>query len=84
MWKNMIFISGKCKRGLQVCIGKWKNPFEQVAWGEVNLAITMIYVKMMKMHVSIVDLQVTLGKIEVVHEKILDVLVLLIIATNNP
>jgi hypothetical protein len=34
MWKNMIFSSGKCKMGLQVCIGKWKRPYEQVAWGE--------------------------------------------------
>jgi hypothetical protein len=41
MWKNMIFISGKCKRGLQVCIGKWKRPFEQVAWGEANIFITI-------------------------------------------
>jgi hypothetical protein len=39
MWKNM-FSSGKCKRGLQVCIGKWKRPYEQVAWGEENLSIT--------------------------------------------
>jgi hypothetical protein len=23
-----------------VCIGKWKRPFEQVAWGEANLDIT--------------------------------------------
>jgi hypothetical protein len=28
------------KRGLQVCIGKWKMPFEQVAWGEENISIT--------------------------------------------
>jgi hypothetical protein len=40
MWKNIIFSSGNCKKGLQVCIGKWKRPFEQVAWGEENLAIT--------------------------------------------
>jgi hypothetical protein len=40
MWKNMIFSSGNCKKGLQVCIGKWKRPSEQVAWGEENLAIT--------------------------------------------
>jgi hypothetical protein len=40
MWKNMIFSSGKCKRGLQVYIGKLKMPFDQVAWGEENLAIT--------------------------------------------
>jgi hypothetical protein len=31
---------GIAKRGLQVCIGKWKRPSEQVAWGEENLAIT--------------------------------------------
>jgi hypothetical protein len=40
MRKNMIFRSGKCKRGLQVYIGKWKRPYEKVAWGEENLAIT--------------------------------------------
>jgi hypothetical protein len=39
MWKNMIFVSGKCKRGLQVYIGKWKNPSEKVAWGETNPSI---------------------------------------------
>jgi hypothetical protein len=39
MWKNMFFSSGNCKKGLQVCIGKWKRPSEQVAWGEANLAI---------------------------------------------
>jgi hypothetical protein len=38
MWKNMFFSSGNCKKGLQVCIGKWKRPSEQVAWGEENLA----------------------------------------------
>jgi hypothetical protein len=41
MWKNIFFISGNYKKGLQVCIGKWKMPFEQVAWGEANLAITL-------------------------------------------
>jgi hypothetical protein len=40
MWKNMFFSSGNCKKGLQFCIGKWKRPSEQVAWGEENLAIT--------------------------------------------
>ena len=39
MWKNIIFFSGNCKRGLQVCIGKWKKPYEKVAWGEANLPI---------------------------------------------
>jgi hypothetical protein len=47
MWKNMIFSSGKCKRGLQVCIGKWKRPSEQIAWGEANLAITITMPKML-------------------------------------
>ena len=42
MWKNMFFSSGNCKKGLQVYIGKWKRPFEQVAWGETNLAITFL------------------------------------------
>jgi hypothetical protein len=41
MWKNMIFISRKCKMGLQVCIGKWKSPSEQVSWGEENIYITI-------------------------------------------
>jgi hypothetical protein len=41
MWKIIIFSSGNYKKGLQVCIGKWKSSFEQVAWGEANLAITM-------------------------------------------
>jgi hypothetical protein len=40
MWKNMFFNSGNCKKGLQVYIGKWKRPYEKVAWGEKNLAIT--------------------------------------------
>jgi hypothetical protein len=40
MWKNMFFSSGNCKKGLQFCIGKWKRPSKQVAWGEANLAIT--------------------------------------------
>jgi hypothetical protein len=40
MWKNMFFSSWNCKKGLQVCIGKQKMPFEKVAWGEKNLAIT--------------------------------------------
>jgi hypothetical protein len=39
MWKNMFFISRIFKKGLQVCIGKWKRPSEKVAWGEANLAI---------------------------------------------
>jgi hypothetical protein len=39
MWKNIIFISGNCKKGLQVYIWKHKRPFDQVAWGEENLAI---------------------------------------------
>jgi hypothetical protein len=38
----MIFSSGNCKKGLQVSIGKWKRPFEQVAWGDTNLAITTV------------------------------------------
>jgi hypothetical protein len=42
MWKSTIFSSGNCKKGLQVCIGKWKRPSEQVAWGEANLAITVV------------------------------------------
>jgi hypothetical protein len=42
MWKNMFFSSGNFKKGLQVCIGKWKRPSEQVAWGEANLAITRL------------------------------------------
>jgi hypothetical protein len=25
MWKNVFFFSGRYKRGLQVCIGKWKG-----------------------------------------------------------
>jgi hypothetical protein len=33
---------GIAKRGLQVCIGKWKRPFEQVAWGEINFSITLL------------------------------------------
>jgi hypothetical protein len=40
MSKNMFFISGKCKRGLQVYIGKWKIPFDKVAWGDENIPIT--------------------------------------------
>jgi hypothetical protein len=40
MWKNMIFVSGKCKRELQVYIGKWKRHFEKVAWGEEKISIT--------------------------------------------
>ena len=40
MWKNMFFSSGNYKKGLQVYIGKWKRPYEKVAWGEKNLAIT--------------------------------------------
>jgi hypothetical protein len=43
MWKNTFFSSGDCKRGLQVCIGKWKRNSKQVAWGEANLSITMDY-----------------------------------------
>jgi hypothetical protein len=39
MWKNMIFVFGNCKRGLQVCTWKWKRPFEQFAWGEENIDI---------------------------------------------
>jgi hypothetical protein len=46
MWKNMFFSSGNCKKGLQVCIGKWKRPSEQVAWGEANLAITFDHASM--------------------------------------
>jgi hypothetical protein len=41
MWKNVILRSGNCKKGLQVWIGKWKRPSDQVSWGEANLA--MIY-----------------------------------------
>jgi hypothetical protein len=40
MWKNIIFVSGNYKKGLQVCIRKWKMRYEQVAWDEANLAIT--------------------------------------------
>jgi hypothetical protein len=40
MWKHMFFIFGNFKKGLQVCIGKWKRPYEQVALGEENIAIT--------------------------------------------
>jgi hypothetical protein len=38
--KYVFLALGIAKRGLQVCIGKWKRPSEQVAWGEENLAIT--------------------------------------------
>ena len=31
---------GIIKGRLQVCIGKWKRPSEQVAWGEENISIT--------------------------------------------
>ena len=36
----MFFSYGNCKKGLQVCIGKWKRPSKQVSWGEENLSIT--------------------------------------------
>jgi hypothetical protein len=42
MWKNIIFSSGNCKKGLQLCIGKWKIPSEQVSWGEANISITLV------------------------------------------
>jgi hypothetical protein len=41
------FIFGNCRKGLQVCIGKWKSPSEQVAWGETNIAITMHQTKLL-------------------------------------
>jgi hypothetical protein len=41
MRKHIILSSGNCKKGLQDFIGKWKRPFEQVAWGEANIAITV-------------------------------------------
>jgi hypothetical protein len=41
--KIIFFISGNCKKVLQVFIGKWKRPSEQVAWGEENIAITTKY-----------------------------------------
>ena len=36
MWKNNVFSSRICKKGLQVCIGKCKRPSEQVCiwWGK--------------------------------------------------
>jgi hypothetical protein len=43
MWKNIIFSSGNCKKGLQFCIGKWKIPYEKVSWGEENLSITHLH-----------------------------------------
>jgi hypothetical protein len=33
---------GIAKRGLQVCMEKWKRPSEQVAWGKTNISITII------------------------------------------
>jgi hypothetical protein len=42
MWKHMIFSFGKCKRGLQFSIGKWKRSSEKVEWGEENISITLM------------------------------------------
>jgi hypothetical protein len=37
--KYDFFGSGKCKKGIQFCIGKWKITSEKVTWGEEKLAI---------------------------------------------
>jgi hypothetical protein len=39
--KSDFFIS-EVKMGLQVYIGKWKRPSEQVAWRDENIAITTL------------------------------------------
>jgi hypothetical protein len=38
--KILFLALGISRNGLQVCIGKWKRPSEQVSWGEENIAIT--------------------------------------------
>jgi hypothetical protein len=42
MWKNMIFWLREVQNGTSSLHREMERPFEQVAWGEENISITII------------------------------------------